>query len=167
MPPPASSPLVRRRMLNTPTRDTAPELRVRSALHRLGLRFRVDRAPIKGFRRRADVVFGPSRLAVFVDGCFWHLCPIHGSIPRANADWWREKLEQTRARDVDTNERLVREGWLPVRVWEHEDAQRAAQRIAELVAERRPASCKRANLTSFLTLEPVAGAGIEAAPTAE
>lgn len=118
-------------------RDTPPELAVRSALHRKGLRFRVDREPIKGLRRRADVVFGPTRVAVFVDGCFWHGCPLHGTWPIANADWWRKKIEANVRRDRETNELLVEAGWEVVRVWAHEDAERVACRIAEVVARRR------------------------------
>ena len=135
--PPASSALVRRRMQNTPTRDTPAELRVRRSLHSLGLRFRVDRPPIVGLHRRADIVFGPARVAVFIDGCFWHDCPLHGSVPKSHTGWWTAKLATTRDRDVDTDARLVARGWLSVRIWEHEDAKEAAARIAELVAARR------------------------------
>lgn len=83
-------------------------------------------------------MFGPSKVAVFVDGCFWHGCPEHVTFPRTNAAYWREKIETNRLRDENTNERLVEIGWLPVRVWEHEDMAVAADRIARLVHERRP-----------------------------
>src|SRR5213593_3020446 len=89
--PEASSPAVRYRMQVTPQRDTPREVALRKALHRLGLRFRVDRAVV-GMRRRADVVFVRARVVIFVDGCFWHGCPIHGTWPKANASWWRNKI---------------------------------------------------------------------------
>src|SRR5215831_11579615 len=100
-----SSPGVSVRMQRQARRDTAPERALRSALHRLGLRFRVHVRPHPGLRREADVVFGPSRVVVFVDGCFWHGCPEHASWPKANADWWREKIASNRARDAETDGR--------------------------------------------------------------
>src|SRR4051794_36134828 len=93
--PPPSSVHVQLRMQRQRTRDTAPEIALRSELHRRGLRYRVDAAPLPELRRRADVVFRSARLAVFVDGCFWHGCPDHGVQPRANAEWWRGKLART------------------------------------------------------------------------
>jgi DNA mismatch endonuclease, patch repair protein len=120
-------------MRNTRQRDTSPELALRSALHRRGLRFYVDRSPIAGSRRRADVVFPRARVAVYVDGCFWHSCPEHGTSPRANAKWWREKLERNRQRDRDTDRNLFDVGWMVVRVWEHDDADEAATRVAAAV----------------------------------
>ena len=119
------------------SRDTAPELALRSALHRRGLRFRVDRAPLPGLRRRADVVFGPTRVAVFVHGCFWHGCPEHYIAPRANREFWKAKVDGNRARDVDTGRVLTEAGWEVVVVWEHDDAEAAAERIAMLVSDRR------------------------------
>src|SRR5262249_39617381 len=95
---PPSSPAVRRRMQATPQRDTPCELALRSAVHRLGLRYRVDwRVP--GTRRRADLAFVNTRVLVFVDGCFWHGCPEHGTWPKANASWWRDKIEANQQRD--------------------------------------------------------------------
>lgn len=135
--PPASSPEASRRMRVTGPRDTAPEKAVRSALHRLGLRFRVDRQVLRDVRRRADIVFGPARVAVFIDGCFWHSCPEHGTMPKANGDWWKDKLARNRERDADTDQRLAEEGWRVIRVWEHEDAEDAANGIAQEVRERR------------------------------
>jgi DNA mismatch endonuclease, patch repair protein len=116
-------------MKATGQRDTTPELALRSALHRRGLRFRVDVAPLADLRRRADVVFRAERLAVFVDGCFWHGCPQHATWPQANGQWWRDKIEGNRARDTDTNQRLADAGWTVVRVWEHEDLDRAVERV--------------------------------------
>lgn len=121
------------------TRDTAPELAVRRLLHAAGLRYRVDRTPLPGLRRRADVVFGPTKVAVYVDGCFWHGCPQHGTRPAANRDWWQAKLAGNRARDADTDARLAAAGWAVLRVWEHEDPREAAEEIRRLVAARRPA----------------------------
>jgi len=118
-------------------RDTVPELSVRRELHRLGLRYRVDRPVGPGVRRRADVLFGTAKVAVFVDGCFWHRCPQHATDPRANAQWWRDKLDRNVARDRETDATLAAQGWLVVRVWEHEDAVAAAARIAEAVRARR------------------------------
>jgi DNA mismatch endonuclease, patch repair protein len=134
--PPASSPLVRRRMQNTPTRDTPKEIALRRELHRLGLRYRVDVRPVLTLRRRADIVFARAKVAVFCDGCYWHGCPDHGSWPKANAAWWRAKIQMTRARDIDTTSRLKQAGWLVIRVWEHEPAAEAAKRIAGSIRER-------------------------------
>lgn len=116
-------------MRATARRDTLPERRLRTVLHRRGLRYFVDRPPLAGMRRRADVVFPRARVAVFVDGCFWHGCPTHGTQPRANAEWWRDKLEGNKRRDRDTDRRLLEAGWRVVRVWEHEPPEQAAKRV--------------------------------------
>jgi DNA mismatch endonuclease (patch repair protein) len=100
-------------------RDTRPELLLRRELHRRGRRFRVDRSPIKDLRRRADILFPRQRVAVYVDGCFWHSCPTHATAPRNNAEWWSAKLATNVARDRDTDRRLLDSGWRSVRVWEH------------------------------------------------
>ena len=137
--PPASSPEALRRMQAARQRDTAPELALRRILHSEGLRFRVDYSVLPGLRRRADIVFTKARLAVFVDGCFWHACPTHRTFPKANARWWAEKLRTNRRRDGQTNRKLAREGWRVLRVWEHESAAEAAARIvATLRACRTP-----------------------------
>jgi len=120
--------------------DTRPEKLLRSHLHRLGLRFRIQQKLLDGNRRKADVVFRPARVVVLVDGCFWHGCPEHGTWPKENAAFWRDKIETNRRRDADTDRRLIEEGWLVIRVWEHEDPLTAATRIAEAVRARRPAS---------------------------
>ena len=119
------------------SRNTEVEMALRRALHASGLRYRVHRRPVKGVRREADVVFGPTRVAVFVDGCFWHGCPEHATWPKNNAEFWRRKIEGNRARDLDTDARLAEAGWVAVRVWEHEDPAEAAARIAVIVASRR------------------------------
>lgn len=98
-------------------RDTKPEVALRRELHRRGLRYFVDRAPVKGMRRRADLVFPRRKVAVYVDGCFWHSCPVHATKPRNNAQWWADKLAANVARDRDTDTRLIEEGWRVVRIW--------------------------------------------------
>lgn len=130
---------VRSRMQQQRTRDTAPELAVRRRLHAMGLRYRVDAVPLPGLRRRADLVFGPARVAVFIDGCFWHGCAEHGNPrPASNGWYWPAKIAGNRERDQDTDRRLADAGWLVVRVWEHEPAAEVAARIADLVTDRRP-----------------------------
>jgi DNA mismatch endonuclease, patch repair protein len=83
-------------------------------------------------------VFPRERVAVFVDGCFWHRCPQHGTIPANNRDWWQAKLEANFSRDRATDELLKSQDWLAIRVWEHEDPQVAAARIRAAVIARRP-----------------------------
>jgi DNA mismatch endonuclease, patch repair protein len=118
-------------------RDTLPELAIRSELHRRGLRFRVDRAPLRGLRSKADLVFGPTQVAVYVDGCFWHSCPEHGTKPKVNAEWWEQKLARNRERDRETDRVLREHGWEVVRVWEHEDPVAAADRVEAAIRSRR------------------------------
>lgn len=128
---------VRQRFENQQTRDTRPELVVRRLIHAQGLRYRVDQQVIPGLRRRADLVFRPAKVAVFVDGCFWHRCPEHGRLPNANAEWWKAKLERNVERDRDTDDRLAGVGWTVVRIWEHDvraDPDLAAQRVVDAVA---------------------------------
>lgn len=117
-------------------RDTKGELELRSLLHRRGLRFRVH-ALLPGLRRRSDVVFTRARVVVFVDGCFWHGCPEHGTWPKQNADWWREKIEANQRRDRDTDAKLRAAGWNVIRVWEHDDPIEAADRVTEIVRQAR------------------------------
>lgn len=131
--------MTRRRMSRQRSRDTDPERALRSLLHGMGLRFRLHRRPVAGLRREADLVFVGPRVAVFVDGCFWHCCPEHATSPRANGAWWATKLAANVARDRDTDERLRAAGWRVVRVWEHEEPARAAARVARAV--RRPSPC--------------------------
>lgn len=118
-------------------RDTVPELALRRELHRRGLRYRVEVSPIPGTPFRADVVFGPSRVAVFVDGCFWHGCTEHGVTPKNNREWWLKKLTTNTERDRRVDQLLDTHGWLALRVWEHEDSVLAADRVEQVVAERR------------------------------
>lgn len=118
-------------------RDTRPELAIRRRVHAAGLRYRVCARPLPGLRRTADLVFTRLKVAVFVDGCFWHGCPDHHTKAATNAGYWAEKVRVNRARDADTNARLSEEGWRVVRVWEHEDPDVAAARvIAEVHSAR-------------------------------
>ena len=117
-------------------RDTKPELKIRSLLHRRGLRYRVDRKPLPDHRFRADIVFGPTKVAVFIDGCFWHGCPEHGTLPKNNREWWQAKLLANVQRDRRTNEALLAGGWLPMRFWEHESPEAVANAIVSAVQQR-------------------------------
>jgi DNA mismatch endonuclease, patch repair protein len=132
----ASSPASRKVMRANRSRDTKPELALRSAIHRLGLRYRVDAPLIAGLRRRADVVFPKVRIAVFSDGCYWHGCPDHYRASNQNREFWSEKIATNRVRDDDTDARLREAGWSVIRVWEHEDPIEAAERIAHAVRSR-------------------------------
>jgi DNA mismatch endonuclease (patch repair protein) len=133
--PTPSSDAVSARMRATRRRDTGPEIAVRSALHALGLRYRVD-LPIRLPGRRPvrpDVVFTRRRICIFVDGCFWHCCPIHGVEPSRNVGYWGPKLARNVARDRAVDAALADEGWTVVRIWEHDDPGSAAAVIAGLV----------------------------------
>lgn len=137
VPPPVSSE-VRDRMRATLRQDTPAELALRSALHRRGLRFRVQRV-IAGLPRvRPDIVFVSARLVVFVDGCFWHRCPDHGTDPKANAEWWRAKLDRNAERDRQVAQQLEDLGWQVIRVWAHENPPEAADRVARIVRSLSP-----------------------------
>ena len=118
-------------------RDTAPELALRRELHRRGLRYRVDRQIVPGTRRRVDIVFGSAKVAVFVDGCFWHRCPDHGVIPKSNPEYWIPKFQRNGERDRETACLLAADGWDVVRVWEHEPVESAAERIEAAVRGKR------------------------------
>jgi DNA mismatch endonuclease (patch repair protein) len=120
-------------------RDTKPEAALRSELWRRGLRYRVD-TKVVGRRRRVDIAFTRAKVAVFVDGCFWHSCPEHRSLPKANRAWWTDKLETNERRDRDTDAELTAAGWLVIRVWEHEDPTEAADRVEATVRGRRSGS---------------------------
>ena len=126
----------RRRLQRQGRRDTSPELALRRAAYALGLRYRVDaKLPVAGLRRRADMLFPGSRVAVFVDGCFWHACPQHGTRPRNNARWWSVKLQANADRDRHTDDLLMTAGWRSVRVWEHQDMGQAARDLRRLLKE--------------------------------
>lgn len=114
-------------------RDTAPELAVRRELHRRGRRFFVDRPVSARCRVRPDLVFPRARVAVFVDGCFWHFCPDHTHLPKANAELWRRKLLANRQRDARNEAILIAEGWRVVRAWEHDDPVTTADRVEQVL----------------------------------
>jgi DNA mismatch endonuclease (patch repair protein) len=128
--PAASSPAARKTMQGNRRVDTAPELALRRLLHRIGLRYRVD-FPIDGGTRkvRPDVVFTRRRLAVFLDGCFWHGCPEHCRLPASNREYWTAKIGRNRERDVRISATLEATGWQVVRAWEHECPERVVERV--------------------------------------
>ena len=123
-------------MRSNKSRDTKPELALRSAVHARGLRYRVSAKPLAGVRRTADLVFPRAKVAVFLDGCFWHGCPEHHTVASANAKFWADKVDANRKRDRDTDSRLAEAGWVSVRIWEHEDVAEAARRVEAIVRAR-------------------------------
>ena len=127
----------RRRLSAQRLTDTKPEMALRRLLHRRGMRYRVHH-PVPGTRRRMDLAFLGPKVAVFVDGCFWHACPEHGTAPANNAGWWADKLAANVARDADTDRRLAEAGWAAVRIWEHVDPVEAADRVQAAVRSRTP-----------------------------
>jgi DNA mismatch endonuclease, patch repair protein len=134
----ASSPAIRVRMQNQLSRNTGPELKVRTALHALGLRYRVHQRPVPELRRNADVVFRSTKVAVFIDGCYWHGCSAHGQRDhKVNGWYWPAKIQRNVDRDRDTDRRLREAGWEVVRVWEHEDPTTVAVQIQSIVRSRR------------------------------
>ncbi|WP_244337100.1 MULTISPECIES: very short patch repair endonuclease [Streptomyces] len=120
-------------------KDTKPELKLRTALHRRGLRYRVGIRPLPELRRTADVVFPKAKVAVFVDGCFWHGCPDHYRPARKSGAEWGQKIKDNRDRDASTTIALKDEGWMVLRFWEHEDLELAAEEIKATVECRRAA----------------------------
>lgn len=135
--PAASSETVRARMSKQRRRDTQPEVRVRRILHARGIRFRIDVRPEPDLRCKADILWRSLRLAVFVDGCFWHGCPDHATRPKANAEWWAHKLDGNRLRDRRTDSELAARGWMVLRFWEHEDSVAVADAICSHLEQRR------------------------------
>jgi len=125
-------------MLGNRSRDTQPELLVRRALHARGLRFRVDLRPEATLRTRADIVFTRRRIAVYIDGCFWHGCPLHGTNPKANADYWTPKLARNVERDREATVALEALGWVVLRFWSHEPVDEVVARIAARVTATAP-----------------------------
>jgi len=140
--PAPSSEAALKRMKAAKPRDTAPEKALRSALHRRGLRFRLDERPVENLNRKADIVFRSAKVAVFVDGCFWHGCPVHGTQAKANAEFWSRKIKQNQKRDRDTTRRLRTAGWKVIRVWEHEDPDKAAEQIYRSVTKHKKGTRK-------------------------
>jgi DNA mismatch endonuclease, patch repair protein len=133
----ASTPAVRAVMQGNRSRDTKPEMALRSALHARGLRYRVGARPVPDAVYTADVVFRSARIAVFVDGCFWHGCKEHGRKIVTNTDYWAAKIMRNQQRDAMVDNMLRDAGWLSVRVWEHESPEKAADRVTALIAERK------------------------------
>ncbi|MFG1862510.1 very short patch repair endonuclease [Microbispora bryophytorum] len=133
----ASSEGTRASMRANRPRDTKPELALRRAVHALGLRYNVAARPLPAVRRTADLVFPRIRVAVFLDGCFWHGCPAHHSVAKTNAGYWAEKVRRNRERDLETDRMLREARWSVIRVWEHEDPAEAAQRVAKVIREIR------------------------------
>lgn len=131
----AATPGIRSRMQLQRERDTAPEVRLRRELHARGLRYRLDQPVVPGTKqRRVDIVFPKAKVAVFVDGCFWHGCPDHGvRRHEINAWYWPHKIAGNQRRDADTDQRLQGAGWKVIRIWEHEDVARAARRVERAV----------------------------------
>jgi DNA mismatch endonuclease (patch repair protein) len=121
-------------MRKMPTRNSGPELVLRKSLHRLGMRYALHGADLPG---RPDIVFRSARLAVFVDGCFWHFCPRHCVLPRHNHEWWFQKLSANRRRDRIKDKDLAEIGWVAIHVWEHQNMGTAAARISRVVIARR------------------------------
>ena len=129
-PPPASSGHTAKAMQGNRSVNTRPELKIRRALHSLGYRYRVNKAIECGDRKvRPDIVFGPKRVAVFVDGCFWHGCVDHCRVPASNRDYWLPKFERTLARDQRDRKSLAAHDWKVVRIWEHDDVSAAVNLI--------------------------------------
>lgn len=122
-------------MQSVRVRDTPLEVAVRKRIHSKGLRYFVHRAPLPNWRRTADIVFPRLRLAVFIDGCYWHACPIHRVCPKSNTEWWQQKFEATRRRDAETSRILLDSGWQVLRFWEHENPDDIAARIHEAVSK--------------------------------
>ncbi|WP_078866448.1 very short patch repair endonuclease [Streptomyces sp. NRRL S-1448] len=130
-----SSAGVSARMSRQGRRDTEPERAVRRLLYAAGLRYRLQRRVPGMARRTIDIAFPGPRIAVFLDGCFWHGCPEHATSPKANAEWWRAKLEGNVARDAETNAHLEAAGWTVLRFWEHESPETVAEYVARAVRE--------------------------------
>ncbi|MDW5328678.1 very short patch repair endonuclease [Plantactinospora sp. KLBMP9567] len=125
----ASSEATRNIMRANRGRDTKPEILLRARLHAMGLRYRTSHPPLPGLRRTADIVFSRAKVAVFVDGCYWHGCPDHHRPATKNKEFWKTKIDGNRARDAETTELLTRAGWIVIRVWEHEPIEDATRRV--------------------------------------
>lgn len=132
--PGSSSPQLSVRMSARRRKDTEPEMLLRRALHRRGLRYRTHLRVAGLPRRSIDIAFPRQRIAVFVDGCFWHGCPEHGTWPTSNESWWAQKLATNQARDQDTTSRLTDLGWRVIRIWEHESVDGAVDRVRAALA---------------------------------
>jgi DNA mismatch endonuclease, patch repair protein len=124
--------------------NTRPEIAIRSALHKLGCRYRVNYRIQAGHRKcRPDIVFTKAKLVVFIDGCFWHHCPYHGKIPKSNIDYWQQKFERNKARDRQDTEALISHGWTVLRLWEHTEAAEAIESIVTKLSQKQDGSSLR------------------------
>jgi DNA mismatch endonuclease (patch repair protein) len=132
----ASSPEVRASMRGNRGRDTGPERQLRALLYARGLRYRVSHRPLPSLRRTADIVFPKARIAVFVDGCYWHGCPEHHRPARKNAEFWLGKITDNKRRDDETNRALADQGWTVVRCWEHEDPMSVADHVISVLDDK-------------------------------
>ncbi|MDX2728375.1 very short patch repair endonuclease [Streptomyces sp. PA03-2a] len=132
-----SSPQVSARMSRQASRDTTPEVAVRKLLHAAGYRYRLNERVPGMSRRTIDIAFTRAKVAVMIDGCFWHGCPDHATQPKANSEWWRTKLDRNIARDLETTRHLLAAGWTVLRFWEHEPPVGVAERVAEVVDRER------------------------------
>jgi len=128
------SPETSRRMAKVRQKGTDAEIALRREIRKMGLRYRVDYEVLKKPRRIADIAFPRRKIAIFVDGCFWHGCPEHATWPKQNAEFWRQKIESNRRRDTDTNDRLRDINWTVLRFWSHESPSEAAKTIARVIA---------------------------------
>jgi DNA mismatch endonuclease (patch repair protein) len=123
-------------MRRMPEQSTGPEIRVRQVLFKNGFRYRI-KYPVPGVSRRSiDIALPGRRVAIFIDGCFWHGCAEHRSIPKHNHKWWKAKIDETRRRDRDTDQRLHAAGWLVLRYWEHEPAEQIVEDVRKAVIRR-------------------------------
>ncbi|GAA2282240.1 very short patch repair endonuclease [Actinomadura luteofluorescens] len=129
----ASSPRARAVMRGNRSRDTKPEVQVRKILHANGLRFRVNMRPVASIRRTADIVFTRAKVAVFIDGCFWHGCPQHYVAAKTNVAYWENKIKKNRERDEETARALSEAGWTVLRFWSHENPDTTARIIKATV----------------------------------
>jgi DNA mismatch endonuclease (patch repair protein) len=142
----ATSSQARSVMQGNRSRDTQPELAVRQLLYRAGLRYRIDYRPIGNLRRKADIAFPTFRIAVFIDGCFWHGCPLHYVPSKSNTEYWLPKIDANRARDIETNRVLSDHDWTVFRFWAHEDPAVTANSIIGAVKAAR-ATASRVGVT--------------------
>lgn len=122
------------RMRTQATAGTSPEMKLRKTLFARGMRYRIGLKVPGANRRTIDIAFPRHRLAIFVDGCFWHRCPKHSTTVKNNAKWWAKKLAENVARDGSTNALLESQGWTVLRFWEHEDPEEAVEKVISTLA---------------------------------
>ena len=159
----ASSPAARKKMQANKSRDTGPELALRRELHRRGFRYFVNRRPLPDLRRTADLVFPRQKVAVFVDGCFWHGCPEHHTQAALMRKYWASKVLKNRERDTHTNEALAKSGWTAIRIWEHEAPQQAADKVADALRRGRWTGNSAFRAGPRLGLDPLVRAAVSQA----